>query len=49
MDINPLGGKAAIKELIPADLLLAFDKEVIDFWIVCGGNVGGWPIGKAMK
>ena len=49
MDVNPFGGKAAIEELVPADLLLAFNEEVVDFGIMCGGDGGCWPIGKTME
>ena len=49
VDVNPSGGKAATEELVPANFMLAFDEEVIDFRIVCDGDVGCWPMGKAMK
>ena len=40
MDVNPFCSEAAIKELVPADLLLAFNKKVVYFGIVGGGDVG---------
>ena len=49
VDVNQFGGKAAIEELVPADLLLALNEEVVDFGIMCGGNGGCWPIGKTME
>ena len=45
MDVNPFGSKAAIEELVPADLMLAFHEEVVEFGIVCGGDVGCLPRG----
>ena len=45
VDVNPFGGEAAIKELVPADLLLAFNNKMVYFGIVCGGDVGCLPRG----
>ena len=45
MDVNPFGSKSAIEELVPADLMLAFNKKVVNFGIVCGGDMGCLPRG----
>ena len=47
MDIYPLGGKAAVKKLVPANKFLPENQVFVDRWVVGWCDRRGWPVLEA--
>ena len=49
MDVDPLGGEAAIKEMLPTDAMLTTDEVFEGWWVLRRVDRWRWPMLEAYE